>query len=69
MQKIHGNQHQGEDQLWKNHSKPLLKHYRYHWSDGKEEAKSFRAPEATREVFKAAEEQSFHKSLANCVVR
>lgn len=29
-------------------------------SDDKEEAKSFRAPEATREIFKAPEEQSFH---------
>ena len=30
----------------------------------KEEVKSFRAPEATREIFKAAKEQSFHRSLA-----
>lgn len=37
-------------------------------SDDEEEAKSFRAPEATKEIFKATEEQSFHRSLANCVV-
>lgn len=38
-------------------------------SDDKEEAKSLGAPEATREISKAAEEQSFHRSLATCVVR
>lgn len=68
MQKSHGNQHQGKDQLWKNHScysdTTIISE-----SNDKEEGKLFRAPEATREIFKAAEEHSFHRSLANSAVR
>lgn len=69
MQKSHGNQSQGEDQLWKNHPKPLSQQYHCHWVDDKEDTKSFRASEATGEILEAAEEQSFHRSLSNCVVR
>jgi len=69
MQKSHGSQCQGEDQLWKNHPKLFPNTSIITESDNKEEVTSFRAPEVTREIFKAAEEQPFHRSLANSVVR
>lgn len=65
IRKNHSNQCQGEDQLWKHHypnTAVIIK------SDDKE-ATSFQAPEATGEIFNVAEEQSFHRSLAKCLVR
>lgn len=60
MQKSHANQCQGEDHY--PNTAVIIK------SDDKE-ATSFRAPEATGEIFNAAENQSFHRSLAKWLVR